>query len=58
MLFLAAFMNLYTLLLLLATLARFSVTYSVDFEINLKKPWCNEHYPRILKDFFGGDLAF
>ena len=34
--FLAVFMNLYTLSLLLATLARF---VSVNFEINFKKPF-------------------
>ena len=37
-------MNLYTLSLLLATLARLSV----NFEINLKNRLYNEHYPSIL----------
>ena len=48
--FLAVFMNLYTLSLLLAILVR----VSVNFEINLKKPFVyNEHYPSILVPFLG-----
>ena len=48
--FLAVFMNLYTLSLLLATLARF---VSVNFEINLQNRLYNEHYPSILETFLG-----
>ena len=46
--FLAAFMNLYTLSLLLATLAPLHVFVSVNFEINFKKRLYNEPYLSIL----------